>query len=111
MQVTKKRKFIQDGVFNAELNNFLMKELAEDGYRFKPIFISTLQIERLNLYAIYDCSGVEIRKTPTRTEVIIRATRTQSVVGEKGRRIRELTSLVQVSITIQNFMCHDIYQV
>lgn len=40
------------------------------------------------------CSGVDIRKTPTRTEVIIRATRTQSVVGDRGRRIRELTELV-----------------
>uniref|UniRef100_A0A914R9K7 40S ribosomal protein S3 n=1 Tax=Parascaris equorum TaxID=6256 RepID=A0A914R9K7_PAREQ len=48
-QITKKRKAVQDGVFKAELNNFLMKELAEDGY-----------------------SGVE-----------------------RGRRIRELTSVVQ----------------
>merc|ERR1712066_692576 len=40
-------------------------------------------------------SGVEVRVTPTRTEIIIRATRTQSVLGEKGRRIRELTSVVQ----------------
>lgn len=71
-QITKKRKFVADGVFKAELNNFLMKELAEDGY-----------------------SGVEVRKTPTRTEVIIMATRTQNVLGEKGRRIRELTSVVQ----------------
>lgn len=71
-QITKKRKFVQDGIFKAELNNFLMKELAEDGY-----------------------SGVEVRKTPTRTEVIIMATRTQNVLGEKGRRIRELTSVVQ----------------
>jgi small subunit ribosomal protein S3e len=30
-----------------------------------------------------------------RTEIIIRATRTREVLGEKGRRIRELTSLVQ----------------
>lgn len=30
-----------------------------------------------------------------RTEIIIRATRTQNVLGEKGRRIRELTSMVQ----------------
>lgn len=30
-----------------------------------------------------------------RTEVIIRATRTREVLGDKGRRIRELTSLVQ----------------
>ena len=30
-----------------------------------------------------------------RTEIVIRATRTQNVLGEKGRRIRELTSWVQ----------------
>merc|ERR1711861_72527 len=50
----------------------LIRELAEDGY-----------------------SGVEIRQTPARHEIIIRATKTQNVLGEKGRRIRELTSLVQ----------------
>uniref|UniRef100_A0A915N669 40S ribosomal protein S3 n=1 Tax=Meloidogyne javanica TaxID=6303 RepID=A0A915N669_MELJA len=70
--ITKKRKAIQDGLFKAELNNFLMKELAEDGY-----------------------SGVEVRRAPSRTEVIIMATRTQSVLGERGKRIRELTALVQ----------------
>lgn len=61
-----------DGVFKAELNEFLRRELAEDGY-----------------------SGVEVRVTPSRTEIIILATRTQNVLGEKGRRIRELTSVVQ----------------
>uniref|UniRef100_A0A914YG30 40S ribosomal protein S3 n=1 Tax=Panagrolaimus superbus TaxID=310955 RepID=A0A914YG30_9BILA len=71
-QITKKRKAVQDGIFKAELNNYLMKELAEDGY-----------------------AGVEIRRAPARTEVIIMATRTQNVLGEKGRRIRELTSVVQ----------------
>merc|ERR1711988_555343 len=40
-------------------------------------------------------AGVEIRVTPIRTEIIIRATRTREVLGDKGRRIRELTSLVQ----------------
>jgi len=70
--ISKKRKFVADGVFYAELNDFLQRELGEDGY-----------------------SGVEVRVTPMRTEIIIRATRTQSVLGEKGRRIRELTSLVQ----------------
>merc|ERR1719478_1795143 len=49
-----------------------MRTLAEDGY-----------------------AGVEVRVTPIRTEVIIRATRTREVLGEKGRRIRELTALVQ----------------
>ena len=40
-------------------------------------------------------SGVDVRMTPTRTEIIILATKTQQVLGEKGRRIRELTSVVQ----------------
>merc|ERR1712176_1005355 len=71
-QISKKRKFVNDGVFYAELNEFLTRELAEDGY-----------------------SGVEVRHTVMRTEIIIRATRTQNVLGEKGRRIRELTAVVQ----------------
>merc|ERR1712121_290496 len=71
-QISKKRKFVADGVFRAELNEFFTRELAEDGY-----------------------SGVEVRVAPTRSEVIIMATRTQSVLGEKGRRIRELTAVVQ----------------
>merc|ERR1711976_396122 len=71
-QISKKRKFVAGGVFKAELNSFLTRELAEDGY-----------------------SGVEVRVTPTRTEIIILATRTQNVLGEKGRRVRELTSVVQ----------------
>jgi small subunit ribosomal protein S3e len=71
-QMSKKRKVVAEGVFYAELNEFLKRELAEDGY-----------------------AGVEVRVTPMRTEIIILATRTQNVLGEKGRRIRELTSLVQ----------------
>jgi len=70
--ISKKRKFIKDGVFYAELNDFLARELAEDGY-----------------------AGCEVRVTPTRTEVIIRATRPRQVVGEQGRRVREITALVQ----------------
>jgi len=70
--ISKKRKFVKDGVFKAELNRFLATELAAEGY-----------------------SGVQVRQTPARKEVIILATRTQNVLGEKGRRIRELTALVQ----------------
>ena len=36
-----------------------------------------------------------MRVTPTRTEIIILATRTQNVLGDKGRRIRELTAVIQ----------------
>merc|ERR1711939_270388 len=71
-QCSKKRKFVADGVFYAELNELLTRELSADGY-----------------------AGVEVRVTPLKTEIIIRATRARDVLGEKGRRIRELTSLVQ----------------
>ncbi|KAI3337043.1 ribosomal protein S3 [Xylariaceae sp. AK1471] len=71
-QISKRRKFVADGVFYAELNEFFQHELAEEGY-----------------------SGVEVRVTPTVTDIIIRATHTQEVLGEQGRRIRELTSLIQ----------------
>merc|ERR1712226_1305640 len=37
----------------------------------------------------------EVRITPKRTEIIILATRTQNVLGDKAKRIRELTALVQ----------------
>lgn len=52
-----------DGVFYAELNELLTRELAEDGY-----------------------SGVEVRVTPMRTEIIIRATRTQNVLGKQDSK-------------------------
>ena len=51
-------RFVADGVFFAELNEVLTRELAEDGY-----------------------PGVEVRVTPMRTEIIIRANRTQYVLG------------------------------
>uniref|UniRef100_A0A7S1U9A3 40S ribosomal protein S3 n=1 Tax=Phaeomonas parva TaxID=124430 RepID=A0A7S1U9A3_9STRA len=71
-RIPKKRKFVADGVFYAELNELLNRELGEEGY-----------------------AGVEVRVTPSRTEIVIRATRTQNVLGEKGQRIHELTSVVQ----------------
>ncbi|KAG8885566.1 40S ribosomal protein S3 [Tulasnella sp. 331] len=70
--ISKKRKFVADGVFRAELGEFFTRELAEEGY-----------------------SGCEVRETHSRTEIIIRATHTQEILGERGRRIRELTSLVR----------------
>ncbi|XP_073760660.1 small ribosomal subunit protein uS3-like [Callorhinus ursinus] len=72
VQISKKGKFVAGGVFKAQLDEFLTRELAEDGY-----------------------SGAEVRVTPTRTEIIILATRTKNVLGEKGWRIRELTAVVQ----------------
>lgn len=70
--ISKKRKFVAQGVLYSELNAFLQKELAEDGY-----------------------AGVDLRITPQRTEIVIKATRPQNVLGEKGRRIRELSQVIQ----------------
>merc|ERR1719329_1144254 len=61
--MNKKKKFIADGVFHAELHSFLTKALSTAGY-----------------------SGIEVR---------VKATKTQEVLGVDGRKIRELTSLVQ----------------
>jgi len=78
--ISKKRKFVADGVFYSELNEFLTRALGPD---------------KNNTQVGCGYAGVEIRVTPIRTEVIVRATRTREVLGDKGRRIRELTSLVQ----------------
>ncbi|KAJ3620929.1 hypothetical protein Zmor_008635, partial [Zophobas morio] len=64
--------FVLDGVFFAELNEFFTRELAEAGY-----------------------SGCEVRKSTHKIEIIILATRTQDVLGEKARRILELTTVIQ----------------
>merc|ERR1711981_1193775 len=68
--ISKKHLFVRDGLFKAELDEFFKRELAEDGY-----------------------SGVIVRKSKT-CEIIIIATRPSQVLGEKSRRIRELTSIV-----------------
>jgi len=72
IKMSKKRKVIAQGVFQAELDHFFQKELAEDGY-----------------------TGLEVRAGPNKTEIIVQATKTNNILGEKGRRIRELTSVVQ----------------
>lgn len=45
-QMSKRRKFVVDGVFRAELNDFFTRELSEEGY-----------------------SGCDVRVTHARTEV------------------------------------------
>mmetsp|Transcript_39346 Transcript_39346/g.78847 ORF Transcript_39346/g.78847 Transcript_39346/m.78847 type:complete len:218 (+) Transcript_39346:51-704(+) len=72
VSLSKKKKFIADGVFFSELNEFLTRELSEEGF-----------------------SQVEVRKNPLRTEIIIKTTRTQAIIGVKGKKIRELTTLIR----------------
>ncbi|TPP53172.1 ribosomal protein S3 [Leishmania donovani] len=70
--LSKKRMIIRDGVFYAELFEFLKRELAEEGF-----------------------SGVSYHVTTLRTEIVIKATKTREVLGVNGRRIRELTACIQ----------------
>jgi len=65
-------KFVADGVFHAELHQFLSRAIAAAGY-----------------------AGIEIRVTPVKTEIRIKATKTTEVIGPEGVKIRELTALVQ----------------
>jgi len=71
-QMNKKKKFVADGVFHAELHTFLTRALASAGY-----------------------AGIEIRVTPVKTEIRIKAAKIPEVLGQDGLKIRELTSLVQ----------------
>lgn len=61
-----------DGVFHAELHAFFERFISSAGY-----------------------AGFEVRVTPIKTEIRIKATKTQEVIGVEGRKIRELTSLIQ----------------
>ena len=54
--MSKKRKFIADGVFYSELNELFSRQLAEDGY-----------------------AGLEVRVTPQKTEIIIKATKYENM--------------------------------
>lgn len=69
-EISQTRKIVNDGVFFAEVNEFFARELAEEGY-----------------------SGCEIKKS-SKIEIVIRAVKTQAVLGEHGRRINELTFLL-----------------
>jgi len=67
--LSKKRKFIKDGVFFAEINEFLRRMLAEDGY-----------------------AGVEIKPRPECTQIVIKCTKTPEVV----KRIPYIQKLLQL---------------
>jgi small subunit ribosomal protein S3e len=67
-----KKKFVADGVFNAELNGFLGKVLGMEGY-----------------------AGIEIRSTSVSTEIRIKVAKHDELKEKGARRVREITSLIQ----------------
>jgi len=75
MPVSKKRKFVKDGLFFAEINEFLRRVLAEDGY-----------------------AGVDIKPKPDTTHVIIQCTKIPDVV----KRIPYIQKLIQLRHKFKN---------
>ena len=68
--LSKKIRTVAYDIIKGDLNELLTQELNDDGY-----------------------SGIEVKVTLTRAEIIMLATRTQNVLG-KGQWIRALTAVV-----------------
>merc|ERR1719498_1077346 len=68
-QLSMKKKFVQEGLFYAEVNEFLNRTLSQDGY-----------------------SGVEINSQPSFTKIVIKCTKTPEVV----KRIPYIKRLLQL---------------
>uniref|UniRef100_A0A6B2FZU4 Small ribosomal subunit protein uS3 n=1 Tax=Myxobolus squamalis TaxID=59785 RepID=A0A6B2FZU4_MYXSQ len=71
-KLSKTKQFVKNGLLYAEITTFFQRALSEDGY-----------------------VGLEIRPRGVNTDIVLMVTRPQNIVGEKGRKIRELTALVQ----------------
>jgi len=71
-KISIKRRFVSDGVFLAELNQFFSRKIDSHGY-----------------------TGVEVRVSTTNTEIRIKATQSRDVIGEDRQKVRELTALVR----------------
>ncbi|NOR37989.1 MAG: 30S ribosomal protein S3 [Candidatus Thorarchaeota archaeon] len=71
--------FITQNSRKLKIDEFLARELNAAGY-----------------------GGVEIRKMPMRTEVIIHASRPGVVIGRRGSKIRELSDILETDFGIEN---------
>merc|ERR1711874_924170 len=71
-QINKKKKFVADGVFHAELHEFLGRALAEAGY-----------------------GGMEVRSSEAKTDITIKVVKKEEAAGNKDQKCNELESLIQ----------------
>merc|ERR1712232_487627 len=71
-QINKKKKFVADGVFHAELHKFLGRALADAGY-----------------------GGMEVMSSEAKTEITIRVVKKEEAAGNKDQKCNELESLIQ----------------
>ena len=71
-KINTKKKFVADGVFQAELNEFLQKTLGMEGY-----------------------AGIEIRATSVNTEIRVRAAKATELLNKQTRLVKEIKSLIE----------------
>merc|ERR1712137_1327058 len=71
-KINTKKKFVADGVFRAELNEFLTRTLGEEGY-----------------------AGIEVRGTSMATEIRVRCAHAKKMLAKPNRKIKEIKSLIQ----------------
>merc|ERR1711994_495402 len=71
-KINTKKKFVADGVFQAELNEFLQKTLGMEGY-----------------------AGIEVRATSVNTEIRGRAAKCNELLNKQTRKVKEIKSLIE----------------
>lgn len=73
-KINTKKKFVADGVFQAELNEFLQKTLGMEGY-----------------------AGIEVRATSVNTEIRVRCAKAKDLLtaNKTTRKVKEIKSLIE----------------
>jgi small subunit ribosomal protein S3e len=71
-KVNTKKKFVADGVFQAELNELLTRTLGLEGY-----------------------AGIEVRATNMSTEIRVKAAQCQDLLNKSTRKVKEIKSLIE----------------
>jgi len=71
-RISTKKKFVADGVFQAELNELLTRTLGMEGY-----------------------AGIEVRATNMSTEIRVRAAQCQDLLNKSTRKVKEIKSLIE----------------
>lgn len=71
-KINTKKKFVADGVFQAELNELLTRTLGQEGY-----------------------AGLEVRLTKTTTQLRIKCANTRDTVASQSVKVKEIKSLIE----------------
>lgn len=78
-KLSTKRRFVADGVFQAELNQFLSRTLGQEGY-----------------------AGIEVRLTSMGTEIRVRCAKATDLINKKARTVKEIKALIEKRYNFDN---------